>query len=95
MLSVRTNLIIALAIGALISTTLLVLEPLTDFAFLWLEWPGISAAYLFWGATGGSVVAGVAISWVVNALTYGLGAFAILSVLSALVRAGAPRALRP
>ncbi|WP_347341912.1 hypothetical protein [Bradyrhizobium guangxiense] len=43
----KTSLAMALAIGALISTVLLFLEPLTDFAFLWLEWPGISAAYFF------------------------------------------------
>ncbi|MBR0818131.1 hypothetical protein [Bradyrhizobium liaoningense] len=85
MSSVKTNLIIALTIGALISSVLLVLEPLTDFAYLSLEWPGISAAYLFWGAVGGSSFAGIAISWGVNALTYGLGAFAILSVLKLLI----------
>ena len=84
MLSVKANLIIALAIGALISSVLLAIEPLTDFAFLSLEWPSITAAYLFWGAVGGSSFAGIAISWLVNALTYALGAFAILIVLSAL-----------
>ena len=60
------------------------LEPLTDFAFLWLEWPGISAAYVFWGAVGGSTFLGIAICWVVNALTYGLGVFVILSAFKAL-----------
>ena len=84
MLSVKTCLVIALAVGALISAALLVLEPLTDFAFLWLEWPGISAAYFFWGAVGGSTLIGIAICWVVNALTYGLGAFVILSAVKAL-----------
>ena len=44
MLSVKANLIIALAIGALISAVLLAIEPLTDFAYLSLEWPGITAA---------------------------------------------------
>lgn len=82
--SVRTNLVIALAVGALISAVLLVLEPLTDFAFLSLEWPGITAAYFFWGAVGGSTVVGIAICWVVNALTYGLGAFVILSAFKVL-----------
>jgi hypothetical protein len=81
MASMRTHLVIALAIGALISAVLLVLEPLTDFAFLWLEWPGITAAYFFWGAVGGSTFVGIALSWVVNALTYGLGVFVVLSVL--------------
>lgn len=84
MLSLRTNLVIALGVGALISALLLVLEPLTDFAFLWLEWPGISAAYVFWGAVGGSTVLGIAICWVVNALTYGFGAFVLLSALKAM-----------
>jgi len=83
--SVKTNLIIALAIGALISAVLLAIEPLTDFAFLSLEWPGISVAYLFWGAVGGSTFAGIAISWVVNALSYGLGIFVILSALKVLI----------
>ena len=82
--SVRSNLVIALAVGALVSAVLLVLEPLTDFALLWLEWPGISAAYYFWGAVGGSSFLGIAISWMVNALTYGLGAFTILSAFKAL-----------
>ena len=36
----RANIIIALAIGAIISTVLLVLEPLTDYSLLSLEWPG-------------------------------------------------------
>lgn len=84
MRSVRTNLVIALAVGALVSAVLLVLEPLTDFAFLSLEWPGITAAYFFWGAVGGSTFVGIAICWVVNALTYGLGAFVILSAFKAL-----------
>lgn len=83
--SVKTNLIIALAIGALISAVLLAIEPLTDFAYLSLEWPGISVAYLFWGAVGGSTFAGIAISWVVNALSYGLGIFVILSALKVLI----------
>ncbi|WP_335337563.1 hypothetical protein, partial [Bradyrhizobium japonicum] len=91
MLSVKANLIIALAIGALISSVLLAIEPLTDFAFLSLEWPGISAAYLFWGAVGGSSFAGIAISWLVNALTYALGAFAVLSVISALRLLAGPK----
>ena len=84
-MSRKANLIIALAIGTLISALLLVLEPLTDYALLSWELPGISVAYLFWGAVGGSAFAGIAIAWVVNALIYGLGAFAILSVLGAMV----------
>jgi len=82
--SVKTHLVIALAVGALISAVLLVLEPLTDFAFLWLEWPGISAAYVFRGAVGGATFLGIATCWVVNALTYGLGVFVILSAFKAL-----------
>ena len=82
--TIKGRLIIALAIGALISTMLLVMEPLTDYSLLSLEWPGITAAYLFWGAVGGDAFLGVVIAWAVNALTYGLGAFAILYIFSAL-----------
>jgi hypothetical protein len=87
----KKSLIIALAVGTLISSALIVIEPLTDYAFLSFEWPGITAAYLFWGAVGSSPFLGVAIAWVVNALSYGLGAFAILSVLSALMKPKKPR----
>ncbi|WP_407194411.1 hypothetical protein [Bradyrhizobium sp. STM 3566] len=82
--SVKTNLVIALAVGALISALLLAIEPLTDFAYLSLEWPGITAAYFFWGAIGGPTFLGIAMSWLVNALIYGLGAFVILSVIKVL-----------
>jgi hypothetical protein len=84
-MSTKANFIIALAIGALISAVLLVLEPLTDFALLSWEWPGITVAYFFWGAGSGSAFAGIAIGWAVNALVYGLGAFAVLRVLGALL----------
>jgi hypothetical protein len=83
-MSNKANLTIALAVGALISAVLLVLEPLTNYSLLSWEMPGISAAYLFWGAVGSSPYVGIAITWAVNALTYGLGAFAILTVLSAM-----------
>lgn len=82
--TIKDRLIIALVIGALISTVLLVMEPLTDYSLLSLEGPGIAAAYLFWGAVGGSAFLGIAIAWAANALTYGLSAFAILYVFSAL-----------
>ncbi|WP_439392424.1 hypothetical protein ACRQ5Q_23020 [Bradyrhizobium sp. PMVTL-01] len=82
--TVKTNLIIALVIGALVSALLLAIEPLTDFAYLSLEWPGITVAYFFWGAVGGPTFVGIPISWVVSALIYGLGAFVVLSVLKVL-----------
>ena len=81
----KASLIIAIAIGALISSVLLAIEPLTDFAFLSLEWPGVTAAYLFWGAVGGSAFVGVALCWVVNALSYGFGALVILSAVKLLM----------
>lgn len=84
MYSLKASLIIALAIGAFISSAILIAEPLTDFALLSLEWPGITAAYFFWGAVGGSTFVGIAICWVLNALTYGLGAFVILSAVKVL-----------
>jgi hypothetical protein len=86
MASMKKTLLIALAIGALISAALLILEPLTDYALLSLEEPGITAACLFWGITGGPAFAGIAIAWLVNALVYGLGAFVVLSVLRLLLK---------
>jgi hypothetical protein len=83
----RANIIIALAIGAIISTVLLVLEPLTDYSLLSLEWPGVAAAFLFWGAVGGPAFAGIAIAWVVNAIVYGAAAFGVLTVLKLLTLA--------
>jgi hypothetical protein len=85
----KKRLVIAIAIGALISTALLVMETLTDHAIVWLAWqmPGISAAYLFWGAAGSSVFLGVAICWLVNAVVYGAAAFAILMVIKLLALA--------
>jgi hypothetical protein len=77
------KLAIALAVGAFISAALIIFESPTDYALLTLEWPGISAAYLYWGAIGGGSFTGVAIAWVVNALAYGAGAFAMLTVLRA------------
>ncbi len=74
----KVSLSIAAVIGLLLSTILFAIERPTDFAFLWLEWPGVSAAYLAWGALGASAVEGIAISWAVNALIYATIAFAIL-----------------
>lgn len=81
-MTTRKILIIAIAIGAFISTALLVIEDLTH-SIVWLAWqmPGISAAYLFWGAVGSSVLLGVAISWFVNAAVYGAAAFAVLMAI--------------
>jgi hypothetical protein len=87
MKTVKSILAIALAIGVLIATILLVIEPLTDYSLLSLEWPGITAAYLFWGVVGGSAFVGIAIAWVVNAIVYGAGAFAVLIFLKLVIRA--------
>jgi hypothetical protein len=85
----KSILIVALAIGALISTGLQVMELLTDHSIVWLDWqiPGISAAYLFWGAVGESVFVGVAIALVVNAIVYGAVAFAVLTSVKLLTLA--------
>ena len=89
MKTIKSTLVIALAIGALISTVLMVMESLTDHSIFWMGWemPGISAAYLFWGAVGGSAFAGIAIAWVVNAIVYGAAAFGALTVFKLLTPA--------
>jgi hypothetical protein len=88
----KTVLIGALAIGALVSTVLLVTEQLTDQSIAVMAWemPGIAAAFLFWGAVGSSVVLGVAIAWAVNAIVYGAPAFVVLTVVKLAIR-GLPK----
>ena len=78
-----------MAIGALISAALLGLEWLSGDTFAFLSWqmPGISAAYLFWGATGGPASMGIAIAGFVNAVAFGAAAFAVLSALKLLTLA--------
>jgi hypothetical protein len=84
----KSILIVALAAGALVSTVLLVMEQLTDHSIAVMAWemPGISAAYLFWGAVGSSVLLGVAIAWIVNAIVYGAAAFVVLVVVKLAIR---------
>lgn len=81
MTSMKENFIAALAVGAFISVVLMVADPYVNFALLSLQMPGVSAAYLFWGAIGGPASIGIAICWVVNALVYGAGAFTVLAAL--------------
>jgi hypothetical protein len=90
--TMKSVLIVALAIGALVSTVLLVTEQLTDQSIAVMAWemPGISAAYLFWGALGSSVLLGVAIAWAVNAIVYGAPAFVVLTVVKLAIR-GLPK----
>ena len=92
MKTMKSVLIVALAIGALVSTVLLVTEQLTDQSIAVMAWemPGISAAYLFWGALGSSVLLGVAIAWAVNAIVYGAPAFVVLTVVKLAIR-GLPK----
>ena len=78
----KARLIIAMAIGALISTFFMAVPSTNEWAFL--ELPGMGAAYLFWGAVGNSPIMGTAIGWAVNAVAYGLGAFLVLRFLSVL-----------
>ena len=92
MKTMKSVLIVALAIGAIVSTVLLVMEQLTDQSIAVMAWemPGISAAYLFWGALGSSVLLGVAIAWAVNAIVYGAPAFVVLTVVKLAIR-GLPK----
>ncbi len=78
---------IALVIGALISSTILVADTITAGDWLGPQLPGISAAYLFWGAVGSSVPVGIAICWLVNAVVYAAPVFAILMIVKLLTQA--------
>lgn len=80
----KSRLIIALAIGALVTTVFLLLEPPTDYAFLSWELPGVTAAYLFWGMVGGPVFMGIAVAWTVNTIVYGAVVLAVLTLIKPL-----------
>jgi len=76
--------IIALAIGAMISAVLLGIESRTEYAYLSWEGIGVAAAFLFWGATGGPVFAGVVICWLVNAVVYSAPVYVVVCAVSGL-----------
>ena len=84
----KARLIIAMAIGVLISMIFLAVPSLRDGTSPWasLELPGIVAALLVLGTLGGggSDVLPLAVMWAVNAVVYGLGALAVVSVLKIL-----------
>lgn len=77
------RLAVAIGVGLLISTMLLVMEALTDHALFWLglQMPGINAADFVRGIAGGSALVGVAIAWLVNALVYATGVYILLAVV--------------
>ena len=69
------KIIIAMAIGAIVSSILLVTPSQSGWSGLKL--PGLAAAVVFWKIVGESLW-GVAVAWAVNALAYGLGTFWLL-----------------
>ncbi len=75
---------IALAIGFLISTVFMSIPSMRDGTSDWsgVEFPGMAAAYLFWGALSDSVFWGMVIGWAVNAMVYSLPAFVVISVFT-------------
>lgn len=82
---------IAMGIGFLISTIFMAIPSMREGTSEWssLEFPGMAAAYLFWGAVGNSVFVGMVIGWAVNAIVYGLVALVIigtLKIVGAIVR---------
>ena len=85
-MNMKINIFIALVVGAVISSALLLGDTLTGGGWLGMQMPGIGAAYLFWGAVSSSVVLGMAICFLVNALVYAVPAFAILMIFKLLVR---------
>lgn len=86
----KARVLIAFAAGALISVVLIVVDPFVDYALLSWQMPGVSAAYLFWGAIGGPASMGIAIAWFVNSVVYGAGAFIILLLSGIFRRVVAP-----
>lgn len=84
-MTIRRLLLVAFVVGALISTALMMVDPLVDFSLLSWQMPGVATAYLFWGAIGGSASIGIAVGWFVNAVVYGAAVFAVLSLLKLLM----------
>ncbi|MGY4505315.1 large-conductance mechanosensitive channel [Bradyrhizobium sp. GM24.11] len=84
--TLKTNLMIALAIGVLISAVFMSRPSMRDGTSDWsgVEFPGMAAAYLFWGALSDSVFWGTIIGWAVNVVVYSLPAFVVFSVFTAL-----------
>ncbi|MBK3663489.1 hypothetical protein JJE66_19980 [Bradyrhizobium diazoefficiens] len=84
--TLKTNLMMALAIGFLISTVFMSIPSMRDGTSDWsgVEFPGMAAAYLFWGALSDSVFWGTVIGWAANAVVYSLPAFAVVSIFTAL-----------
>lgn len=82
----KTNLMMALAIGFLMSTVFMSIPSMRDGTSDWsgVEFPGMAAAYLFWGAFSESVFWGSVIGWAANAVVYSLPAFAVLSMFTML-----------
>ncbi len=48
------------------------------------EMPGLTAAFIFWGSLSDSVLLGVVIAGIVNAVVYSLPAIALLGLFKAL-----------
>lgn len=82
--TVKTNLMIAF--GFLISSIFISIPSMRDGTSDWsgVEFPGMAAAYLFWGALSDSVFWGTVIGWAVNAVAYSLPAFVVFSAFTAL-----------
>lgn len=84
--TLKTNLMIALAIGFLISTVFMSIPSIRDGTSDWsgVEFPGMAAAYLFWGALSESVFWGTVVGWAANAVVYSLPAFVAINAFTAL-----------
>jgi hypothetical protein len=80
----KARLVIAMAIGALISTIFLAIPSLRDGTSPWafLELPGMIAVFLAGPVS--SDILFLALAWAVNAVVYGLVALAVLGILSIL-----------
>jgi hypothetical protein len=77
-MTTKKALIIAAAIGMIISAVLLAI-PSGD-GWFGPGAPGLAAAVVFWKMLGEESLWGVAVAWVGNAVVYGGGAFWLLNV---------------
>jgi hypothetical protein len=82
--SIKISFAIALLIGLAIAGIFAIIDPYTGFYFLNWQLPGSAAAYVYWGAFGGSTAGGLVIMWLANGLMYSVPALFVIRSIVAL-----------